>query len=245
MMIGMKQTDYVTERLRGGMRRLLRGLLAILLLGCTAATGEAADKVTFSPQWVPQAQFAGYYVALKKGFYKKAGLDVTIEHPSASNSSFDSFKRGECQFATFQLIAALSFAERGLPLVNILQTSQNNLQCIVSHKALRGPQDLKGKRVGCWISGFNQLGFALDRMHRLGIKWTPFISSVNLFNIGAVDATLAQSYNEYFQILCTGERLGRRNVLYMADLGLNIPEDGLYVLRQYYKEHPDVVRRFR
>ncbi|MEI6050175.1 MAG: ABC transporter substrate-binding protein, partial [Bacteroidota bacterium] len=41
-------------------------------------------KIVFAPQWLPQAQFAGYYIAQDKGFYKEAGLDVEIIHPSAS-----------------------------------------------------------------------------------------------------------------------------------------------------------------
>ena len=45
----------------------------------TAGAAHAADKVTLQLKWVTQAQFAGYYVAKDKGFYKEAGLDVTIK----------------------------------------------------------------------------------------------------------------------------------------------------------------------
>src|SRR5271156_6936844 len=44
-----------------------------------AAEASAADKVTLQLKWVAQAQFAGYYVAKEKGFYKDEGLDVTIK----------------------------------------------------------------------------------------------------------------------------------------------------------------------
>ena len=44
-----------------------------------AAAAQAADKVTLQLKWVTQAQFAGYYVAKDKGFYKEANLDVTIK----------------------------------------------------------------------------------------------------------------------------------------------------------------------
>jgi NitT/TauT family transport system substrate-binding protein len=46
--------------------------------GLSLATAHAADKVTIQLKWVAQAQFAGYFVAKEKGFYKEAGLDVTI-----------------------------------------------------------------------------------------------------------------------------------------------------------------------
>ena len=56
-------------------------LAAILALTGTLAStaAHAADKVVVQMKWVPQAQFAGYYVAQAKGYYKDAGLDVTIK----------------------------------------------------------------------------------------------------------------------------------------------------------------------
>ena len=53
-------------------------LLPIVLAGL-AGPAVAADKVTVQLKWLPQAQFAGYYVAQAKGFYKEADLDVTIK----------------------------------------------------------------------------------------------------------------------------------------------------------------------
>ena len=57
----------------------LAGVAAI----AAAATAQAADKVTLQLKWVTQAQFAGYYVAKDKGFYKQEGLDVTIRQGGA------------------------------------------------------------------------------------------------------------------------------------------------------------------
>ena len=54
-------------------------LLLSLLLAGAAGSALAADKVTVQLKWLPQAQFAGYYVAAAKGFYKEADLDVTIK----------------------------------------------------------------------------------------------------------------------------------------------------------------------
>ena len=55
---------------------LAAGLVA---LGLSAFAAQAAEKVTLQLKWVTQAQFAGYYVAQDKGFYKDAGLDVTLK----------------------------------------------------------------------------------------------------------------------------------------------------------------------
>ncbi|HHI81616.1 MAG TPA: ABC transporter substrate-binding protein, partial [Rhizobiales bacterium] len=55
------------------------GFAGALALALSFAQANAADKVTLQLKWVTQAQFAGYYVAKDKGFYKAEGLDVTIK----------------------------------------------------------------------------------------------------------------------------------------------------------------------
>ena len=62
---------------------LLAGALA---LGFTSTAFAQAEKVTIQLKWVTQAQFAGYFVAKDKGFYKEAGLDVT-RYPGRPRSS--------------------------------------------------------------------------------------------------------------------------------------------------------------
>ena len=53
--------------------------LTVAALGAGQAQAQAQDKLTLQLKWVTQAQFAGYYVAKDKGFYKDVGLDVTIK----------------------------------------------------------------------------------------------------------------------------------------------------------------------
>lgn len=60
----------------------MKNLLSLLCLLCISSFSGYAQKITFSPQWSAQSQFAGYYAALEKGFYDEAGLDVSIVHPS-------------------------------------------------------------------------------------------------------------------------------------------------------------------
>ena len=76
------------------MKRLLTSAIA-LALGIAAGTAHAADKVTLQLKWVTQAQFAGYYVALDKGFYK---VPVAINEPIKSYAPGTS-ERAEVQAA--------------------------------------------------------------------------------------------------------------------------------------------------
>ena len=100
----------------------------------------------FTPQWTAQAQFAGYYVAKEKGFYKEAGIDVEIVHPSVTHSAIRRLKNSESQATTLQLCQAMEVVGNGVPLVNILQTSMNNAMVIVSRRNM-DPLKQKGARV--------------------------------------------------------------------------------------------------
>ena len=63
----------------------------------TSQVATAQDEtIVFTPQWTAQAQFAGYYVAEAKGFYRKAGVKVKIEHPSATQPAMSRLRSNEC-----------------------------------------------------------------------------------------------------------------------------------------------------
>ena len=169
-----------------------------------------AQRIVFTPQWIPQAQFAGYYVAFDKGFYKQAGLDVDIQHPSASYSAFNRLLEGSSDMITQQLVQAVVEIDRGMPLVNVLQTSQQNALMLVSRvDSIRTIQDLKGKKVGVWKVGFGDLGYIIDSEKELDIRWIPYLQGMNLYLSGAVDATLA---------MCPDMKISRLS----ASLKLNI-----------------------
>src|ERR671933_1834592 len=61
---------------RPAMKQLLLAATVLLVL---ASPARAQDRITLQLKWVTQAQFAGYYVAKDKGFYKEENLDVTIK----------------------------------------------------------------------------------------------------------------------------------------------------------------------
>lgn len=218
-----------------------RILTYLLLLSCTIA--YAQEKLIFTPQWTAQAQFAGYYVAQEKGFYKEAGIDVDIIHPSVTQSAMSRIRNNESHATTLQLVQAMDIVDNGIPLVNILQTSMNNGLVIVSRRN-KNPLTQKGAKVGIWNAGFGQLAICMSIKDGLDYEWIPFASSVNLFVSGAIDATLAMSYNEFYQLKQTGISLTKDNVYRFCDHGYNVQEDGVYMTREYYNKHKDQARRF-
>ena len=231
----------------------LRVWLTLLLLFSAAANTSfftlhssllwAQETIVFTPQWTAQAQFAGYYIAEAKGFYREAGVKVRIEHPSATQPAMARLRNNECQATTLQLCQALEIIDDGIPLVNILQTSMNNAMVIVSARG-KDPLTQKGAHVGIWSAGFGQLAICMSIRDHLDYQWVRFAQNVNLFVAGALDATLAMSYNEYYQLVQAGIQMTDKNVYRFCDHGYNVQEDGVYMTREYYSTHKDLARRF-
>lgn len=202
-----------------------------------------AQKFIFTPQWTAQAQFAGYYVAYEKGFYRDAGLDVEIVHPSLTRSALSRVRANESQATTLQLCQALEIIDSGVPLVNILQTSMNNALVIVSRKD-EDPILQKGMRVGTWSVGFDQIAICLSLREGLNYEWVPFSTGLTLFLTGAIDATLAMTYNELQELMQAGVEITDRNIYRFCDHDYNIQEDGVYMTRPYFEAHQEEARKF-
>jgi NitT/TauT family transport system substrate-binding protein len=224
----------------------MKRLLTLVLLGCALLARPAllqAQKFIFTPQWTAQAQFAGYYVAQDMGFYKDAGLDVEIVHPSATESAMNRINDNKSHAITLMLPQAMEFIDSGVRLVNILQTSMNSGLVIVSRRN-EDPLKQKGIRVGVWSAGFDQLPITMSLKENLDFQWIRFASGINLMLSGAIDATVAMSYNEYYQLMQAGVELTDTNVYRFCDHGYNVQEDGVYVTLDFYKKNKEAAIKF-
>ena len=223
--------------------RISRTVSVFLLFLVSVHHLQAQEKLIFTPQWTAQAQFAGYYVAQEKGFYKEAGLNVEIVHPSLTQPAMKRIQNKESHATTLQLCQAMEIVDSGIELVNILQTSMNNALTIVSRRGVN-PLTQKGARVGIWASGASLLALCVNKKENLDYEWVPFAMNVNLFVAGAIDATVAMSYNEYYQLVQTGLPVDEKCVYRLSEHGYNFQEDGLYVTREYYNKHRDQTKKF-
>ena len=221
----------------------MKNLLSLLCLLCISSFSGYAQKITFSPQWSAQSQFAGYYAALEKGFYDEAGLDVSIVHPSNSYSSINMLKDGTTDFITCELIQAMMASDKGIRLVNLLQTTQHTTLVLISHeKNISKMSDLAGRRIGTWKVGFSEIPYIIDKEHKLGVEWVKFINPLNIYISRAIDATLGKSYNDGILFSMSGITPG--SILRFSEMGYDYPEDGLYVSEAFFKKNPDVCRKF-
>lgn len=221
------------------MRRYLSILLSLVL----SLSAGAQERFVFSPQSNAQAQFAGYYAALEKGFYAEEGLDVEILHPFVTTSALDNIREGNCQAVTLPLTLAMRTVGNGMPLVNILQTSMNSATVIISRWG-EDPLTLHGAKVTAFRAGFGQSARSFVEMLGLEYQWITSASEVSLFVAGAVDATLGRSFDEYYRILQSGIDIPEKAIYRFEDGEFNIQQDGVYVTREYFERHRDTAEAF-
>ncbi|WP_295954316.1 ABC transporter substrate-binding protein [Rhodoferax sp.] len=221
-------------------------LAAVLAVGGFAV--QAQDKVTVQLKWVPQAQFAGYYVAAAKGYYKAEGLDVTIKPGGPDISPVQVIAGNNADVIVNWMPDALAAREAGVPLVNIAQVFNRSGLMLTCKKAsgVTSPKDLKGKTLGVWFGG-NEYPF-LNWMAKLGLKPDVDIKVLKqgfnvdplLQNQAACVSTMV--YNEYWQIIDAGVKESDLVTFFYEDQGAASLEDGLYVLESKLKDPAFVAR---
>lgn len=220
-------------------------ILSVFLL-LTHLLFSQTPKLVFAPQWLPQAQFAGYYVAQEKGFYKDAGIEVEIIHPSANLQATALLADGKADLISLFLITGMSVKNQGLDIVNIGQMSQHSAILFVTKKS-RGIDNLSklnGKKIGVWKSGFDEVPKALLKEKNCSVDWIPILSTINLFMIDGIDAMTVMSYNEYDNIINSGINEDELNIFPFADYGYDVPEDGLYCLKSTFEKKRSELKKF-
>lgn len=226
-------------------RKTLAGILFLTCL-CLGVRAQEKTRITFVPQWTPQTQFAGFYVAKEKGFYEEEGLDVTIDHitqQSTENVS-DRLLDGSAQIVGQQLLQSVIARSDGKPLVNVMQITQVSGLWCVGRGPLKQPEDLDGLKVGKWKAGYSEFCDIMEVNKGIHVDWIPFINGINLLLFGAVDAILCYNYSEYIALMLTAGKIPESHVLKFSEHGYDCPEDGLYVTEDYYEENGDKVEAF-
>jgi NitT/TauT family transport system substrate-binding protein len=221
------------------MKRTLTIATGILLGGLAAGSANAAEKVTIQLKWVTQAQFAGYYVAQAKGYYKDADLEVTILPGGPDTAPPQVITGGGADVIIDWMPSALAAREKGVPLVNISQPFKKSgleMTCR-AETGIKKPIDLKNRTVGVWFAG-NEYPF-LSWMSKLKIKTDGSPGGVKMlkqgFNVDPLiqkqaDCISTMTYNEYWQVIDAGFKPNQLVVFKYEDEGVATLEDGLYVL---------------
>jgi NitT/TauT family transport system substrate-binding protein len=224
-----------------------KSLFTIVSAAAVLAVGaaHAADKVTLQLKWVTQAQFAGYYVAKDKGYYKDENLDVTIKPGGPDVAPEQVIAGGGADVVVDWMPAALAAREKGAAMVNLAQPFKHSgleLTCRAD-TGIKTPADLKDRTLGVWFYG-NEYPF-LNWMGKLGYKTDGSPGGVKVlkqgFNVDPLlqkqaDCISTMTYNEYWQVIDAGYKPEQLVVFKYEDQGVATLEDGLYAMEDKLKD---------
>ena len=227
------------------MKKALFAMASVAAMLAVGAAHAADNKVTLQLKWVTQAQFAGYYVAKDKGFYKKEDLDVTIKPGGPDVAPEQVLAGGGADVVVDWLPAALAAREKGAPMVNIAQPFKRSgleLTCR-AETGIKSPTDLKNRTLGVWFYG-NEYPF-LNWMGKLALKTDGSPGGVKVlkqgFNVDPLiqkqaDCISTMTYNEYWQVIDAGYKPSQLVIFKYEDEGVATVEDGLYVMEPKLKD---------
>ena len=249
----------------GGVTGVVLAVIAWGAAGVAAApvsdSGAKLTKVTLQLKWVTQAQFAGYYAAAAKGYYRQAGLDVNIKVGGPDIVPEQVVAGGQAEFGLDWLPSLMSARDQGTKLINIAQVFARSGMTEITWKdtGLNTIAKLKGKKVGNWLFGnefelFAALSRAgMDPAHNKGVTIIKQPFDMNLFLNRQIDAASAMTYNELAQVLETKNpktgklyKLSDLNVIKMQDIGTGMLEDGIFTTESWIKDksHQAIAKKF-
>src|SRR5436190_15238749 len=202
------------DRMKGSRRAFALAIGAMLALaacstspsaGASGGTGTLT-KVKFQLQWVAQSQFAGYYAALDQGYYKDAGLDVSLLLGGPNINNVQVVATGGADIGTAWLPNMLQSREGGTDLVSIAQIFQRSGTRMASFKKanITDPKSMAGKKIGSWLGGNEpELFAALTKAGLDPTKENIIKQNFDMSGLlkGDLDVAQAMIYNEYAQVL--------------------------------------------
>lgn len=222
------------------LRVAMTALACILLLPLPA---RALEKTSIVLQWLPQAQFAGFYVAQDKGFYAEAGIDLTIIPGGPDILASEYLEAGRAEFATMFLSSGLA-RRATLPIVNVGQIVQHSSLMLIAMKSsgIERIEDLGWKKIGLWANEFQIQARALFKKRGLKITVVPQSDSLDLFMRGGVQAASGMWYNEYHTLLSYGYEESDLQPFFFRDYGFDFPEDGIYCMDKTARDKPELAK---
>ncbi len=231
-------------------------LRAVAIATALAAAGPVLHAQTKEPvkaslrlKWLTQTQFAGFYYALAKGYYKNEGIDLTI-NPGGPNILAENMVATGAD--TFGLSggsdSVLAGVDKGLPIVSIGVAHQVTPFVFVTKadSPIKSLKDFQGKKVTTWFTGANYVLFGMlaqAGVDRSKVDIQPQQVSMTPFINGDTDVATATVYNEMWVVK---DKLGADKVRTFTaeEHGITFPRDTLIVSRDTAQKNPELVKAF-
>lgn len=183
-----------------GLRQWPMLCLAAFVLLLAPLPGAALQHVVLQLKWKHQFQFAGYYAALEKGYYREAGLDVEIREPVDNTTPVDNVLDGTADFGIGASDLAL-YRTQGKPIVVLACIIQHSPLVLITNDKIKSVQELEGKRVMLLPHETELFAFlAGSGVHREKIVAVPHSFNMDALVSGKVDAMSGYSSDEIFDL---------------------------------------------
>lgn len=224
-----------------------KNVILWLILSCALFVAPAkSETLHLQLRWHHQFQFAGYYVAVEKGFYRNAGLDVVIHEGAPGRLPVTEVLEGRAQYGVANSELLLERL-RGAPLVALAAIFQHSASILLARRDahINTPDDLAGKKIRMtpqtadadFIAMFNNKGIDLSRIQFLQSSY-----NIQGFVDGKVDAVNAYISNEPYL-------LKRQGVDYLiinpSSYGIDFYSDILFTTEAELLHHPERAKAFR
>jgi len=244
------------------MSRELRGLLLVFACAMTALLHDSAfaappDKVRLQLKWFHQFQFAGYYAAQSKGFFRDEALDVELLEGAPEHTPTTMVLEGKADFGVHDGADLVYRRLQGDPLVAVAAIFQHSPVALLSRKSnnIRHPADLVGREIGVDQSQGAVGLLAMFRHEGIGVRSIYDVTPVHFVPMPGGEESfidhLAEGRVAAVQVYLTRLPTPRRGnefepaILNPLDYGVDFYGDTLFTSKAYLEAKPDVVARFR
>ncbi|MHB1461521.1 MAG: ABC transporter substrate-binding protein [Armatimonadota bacterium] len=225
-------------------------VICLASIAASCALAKPLKPVSLALQWSHQSQFAGYYMALKKGFYKQEGLNLRLIQGGPNVRVGQLLKTKKADFGCLMLSSGMDERAHGIPLIHLAQVvNRSNFLMVAWRETPDGKKitklaDLDGRKVTIWTQDFRAPYLAMFAAHSIKPVILPQYSTFSLFMYKGVDAFAGMRYNEYHTLLQSGVMEDQLTVLALKDYGANLPEDSLFCLEAKWKSDPGACKAF-
>lgn len=219
-------------------------LVSLVLAACGRAPAGETETVRLAMGFIPNIQFAPFYVAVEKGYFAEEGIQIQFDY-GWETDLLKLVGTGELSFVIGSGDQVILARSQGLPVLYVLNWYRRFPVCVVSldETGIQTPEDLEGRLVGTPVTfGASYIGWrALQEATGLSEQDVELVSigytQAAALTEGQVDAAICYAMNEPVQLEVSGEEL---DIIYVADY-INLVSNGLITNDETATERPELV----
>lgn len=207
-------------------------------------TTELLEKVSLQLPWKHQFEFAGFYAALEKGYYKEKAIDLTIKEYKPGTYIVDSIISGESTFGTLYS-SIIKDRIQGKPIILLANYFKRSPLALVTRPNIFSLDQLKGKKVmgekhelnsANYIQMFQQFNMTADDFSII-----PHTFNTDKFINGEVDAMTVFLTNEVFNLR---KKKVSFNIIDPNNFGTPLYDVNLFTSEEQSNKNPKLVHNF-